>query len=155
MSFLPGKKRALHKQPRQPADWYCEMVDSVESLFYAVTFNDAVHDPACGQGRIVEVARDGATKQLAPISTTTDSAKQGLIFSPIGDRGTASRLMPRTSSTRLLLQMRSGSPSTRSQCLPASRFSPARAIPQPLQEDTALFGVDPVATTVDAARRLG
>jgi hypothetical protein len=58
MSLLPGKKRALHQQPRQRFDWYRETRESVESLFDAVAFVGAIHDPACGLGRIVEVARD-------------------------------------------------------------------------------------------------
>jgi hypothetical protein len=59
MSLLPGKLRALHKQPRQGADWYREPRDSVLSLFNALTFEGRIHDPCCGRGRIVEVAREG------------------------------------------------------------------------------------------------
>jgi hypothetical protein len=58
VSLLRGKKWALHQQPRQTFDWYRETRESVESLFDAVHFDGTIHDPACGLGRIVEVARD-------------------------------------------------------------------------------------------------
>jgi hypothetical protein len=58
MSLLPGKKRALHQPPRHAFDWYRETRESVESLFDAVRFDGAIHDPACGLGRIIEVAHE-------------------------------------------------------------------------------------------------
>jgi hypothetical protein len=58
MSLLPGKLRALHKRPRQADDWYRESRKAVVSLFEAVTFSGTVHDPCCGEGLIVEIARE-------------------------------------------------------------------------------------------------
>jgi hypothetical protein len=57
MSLLPGKKRAQHKQPRVENDWYTENRWASEQLFAQVQFTGPIHDPACGEGRIVMAAR--------------------------------------------------------------------------------------------------
>jgi hypothetical protein len=56
MSLLPGAKRALHKQPEQLEGWYWEPEWCSESLFVRVAFEGPIHDPFCGQGRIVRAA---------------------------------------------------------------------------------------------------
>jgi len=57
MSLLPGAKRAEHQQPRIPHDWYTAPVWCSEQLFATLELQGPIHDPACGEGRIVEVAR--------------------------------------------------------------------------------------------------
>jgi hypothetical protein len=57
MSLLPGKKRAEVKQERIKDDWYTENRWASEQLFARVQFIGPIHDPACGEGRIVIAAR--------------------------------------------------------------------------------------------------
>ena len=57
MSLLPGKKRAANKRPRIDSDWYVEPVWCSEQLFAYMQFEGPIFDPACGEGRIVEVAK--------------------------------------------------------------------------------------------------
>ncbi len=57
MSTLPGDLRALHAKPRWPRDWYVEPAWCVHALFELVAFIGPIHDPACGSGTIVTVAR--------------------------------------------------------------------------------------------------
>jgi hypothetical protein len=58
MSFLPGHLRAAFQQARNDDDWYVEPPECVHSLFDAVRFKGAIHDPCCGQGTIPKVAMD-------------------------------------------------------------------------------------------------
>ncbi len=57
MSTLPGPLRALHAKQRWPRDYYVEPDWCVHALFDSVTFSGPIHDPACGSGTIVKVAR--------------------------------------------------------------------------------------------------
>jgi hypothetical protein len=56
--MLPGAKRAEVKQPRIKHDWYTENRWAAEQLFAQVRFTGSIHDPACGEGRIVVAARN-------------------------------------------------------------------------------------------------
>jgi len=58
MSLLPGAARAKHKKPRAKHDWYTENRWAAEQLFAQVQFTGPIHDPACGEGRIVIAARE-------------------------------------------------------------------------------------------------
>src|SRR6478672_12482769 len=62
MSFLPGRLRAKHAQPRWDDDWYIEPAACVHTLFDSVHFEGQIHDPACGSGNIPMVARDRGFK---------------------------------------------------------------------------------------------
>jgi hypothetical protein len=55
--MLPGPLRVLHARPRWSRDYYVEPAWCVQALFEAVPFSGPVHDPACGSGTIVHVAR--------------------------------------------------------------------------------------------------
>jgi hypothetical protein len=57
MSLLPGEKRAKHQKPRAGNDWYTEPVWASEQLFSTLELQGPIHDPFCGEGRIVEAAR--------------------------------------------------------------------------------------------------
>jgi hypothetical protein len=58
MSLSPGAKRAPFKQARDPNDWYQEPQWCSAQLFATVRFIGPIHDPACGEGRIVKAARE-------------------------------------------------------------------------------------------------
>jgi hypothetical protein len=57
MSLLPGKKRTEVKQERVKDDWYTENRWAAEQLFAQMPLTGPIHDPACGEGRIVIAAR--------------------------------------------------------------------------------------------------
>jgi hypothetical protein len=57
MSMLPGAMRAKHKKPRAKYDWYIESGWASEQLFAAIELQGPIHDPLCGEGRIVIAAR--------------------------------------------------------------------------------------------------
>jgi hypothetical protein len=57
VSLLPGELRARHKHERWDRDWYVEPRWASAALFAAVRFKGPIHDPCCGEGRIVESAR--------------------------------------------------------------------------------------------------
>jgi hypothetical protein len=57
MSSLTGALRALHAKPRWSRDWYVEPPWCVQALFESVAVVGPIHDPACGCGTIVKVAR--------------------------------------------------------------------------------------------------
>jgi hypothetical protein len=79
MSLLPGAKRALHKQPEQLEGWYWEPEWCSESLFARVAFEGPIHDPFCGQGRIVRAARAAGYE-----ATGSDLCDRGFEHAEVG-----------------------------------------------------------------------
>jgi hypothetical protein len=71
--------RSSHIWPRNTADWYVEMCWCSSRLFEVETFVGAVHDPACGMGRIVAAARAHGHE-----ATGADLVDRGFGF-PVGD----------------------------------------------------------------------
>jgi hypothetical protein len=57
MSLLPGAKRSEFKQERTKQDWYIENTWAGEQLFATLELQGPIHDPFCGEGRIVMAAR--------------------------------------------------------------------------------------------------
>jgi predicted RNA methylase len=54
---IEPRPRASHIWPRNTSDWYIEPKWCSSRLFQVEPFVGAIHDPACGMGRIVEAAR--------------------------------------------------------------------------------------------------
>lgn len=61
--------------PRDPFDWYVETSECVHTLFNVVEFPEEIHDPCCGIGTIVEVAR-----QRGHVATGADIIDRGAGF---------------------------------------------------------------------------
>ena len=54
-----GRQKPIkaHRWPRDPNDYYIEEKWCSTRLFEELSFEGAIHDPACGSGRIIEAAR--------------------------------------------------------------------------------------------------
>lgn len=57
MSQLPGRLRSEHARDRWDNDFYVEPASCVHSLFDTVHFYGSIHDPCCGHGNVVTVAK--------------------------------------------------------------------------------------------------
>jgi hypothetical protein len=75
MSLLPGRERADFKQERAANDWYWEQSECIRTSFRTVQVEGAIHDPACGSGRIPTVAREFGYK-----ATGSDLVDRGYGF---------------------------------------------------------------------------
>jgi hypothetical protein len=72
MSLLPGAKRAEHQKSRWDRDFYIEPEWCSDALLAAAPFKGPIHDPACGEGRIVIAA-----KRAGYAATRRDIADRG------------------------------------------------------------------------------
>ena len=106
MSLLPGAKRAQFKQERDPDDWYQEPQWCSEQLFAKVQLVGPIHDPACGEGRIVLTPRKAGYKATGSDIIDRGFSETGIDFLTDDRPRTTLVFNAPTNSTNPLSRMR-------------------------------------------------